>query len=73
MKAFVILIFLGILVSLGSAVKFLVADRSDSDRLVQALTWRIGLSIVLFLLLIVGYKLGWITPNADTPGRVGGP
>jgi len=69
MKLLAVLIFLGILVSLGSAVRYLVTDRSDSDRTVKALTWRIGLSVLLFLLLIVGYKLGWIEPNAHTPGR----
>jgi hypothetical protein len=31
--------------------------------MVKALTWRIGLSVGLFVLLIVGYYLGWITPQ----------
>lgn len=71
MKLLVLIIFVGILVSLGSAVRYLVSDRSDSDRTVKALTWRIGLSIFLLLLLVVGYKLGWIIPNANHPGSGG--
>jgi hypothetical protein len=71
MKLLVLIIFVGILVSLGSAVRYLISDRSDSSRTVRALTWRIGLSVFLFVLLIVGYKLGWIVPNANTPGSGG--
>lgn len=62
-KAIVVLIFILILISLGSALYFLVHDKNQSDRIVKALTWRIGLSIFLFILLFVAFAFGWITPH----------
>jgi hypothetical protein len=53
-----------ILYCLGSGLFFLVRDASDSDRVVKALSWRIGLSILLFIILFVAYALGWISPHA---------
>jgi hypothetical protein len=35
----------------------------DSGKMVKALTWRIGLSVGLFLLLIAAYFMGWISPQ----------
>ena len=62
MKLLVILILLAILGSLGSGLYFLTSDQNASGRLARALTWRIGLSLVLFVFLIVAGLLGWITP-----------
>ncbi len=60
---FVVLVFIGfILFSLFSALYFLLKDRGrGSTRVVKALTIRVVLSIVLFLLLLAGFKLGFIT------------
>jgi putative copper export protein len=64
-KAIVVLFLLIILYSLGSALFYLVRDKkSDETRVVKALTWRIGLSMLLFILLFVAFALGWITPHA---------
>ena len=63
MKLVVILILLGILGSLGSALVYLFRDDNDSRRTVRALTWRVSLSVGLFLLLLVGYWLGLIQPR----------
>jgi len=55
-KIAVVLVLIVILGSLFSALFFLNKDKSGSDRIVKALTVRIGLSIVLFIgLLIAGY------------------
>jgi hypothetical protein len=62
-KALIILFLLAIFFSLGSALYFLVHDKSTSTRTVKALTWRIVLSIVLFILLMIAFALGWITPH----------
>jgi hypothetical protein len=62
-KVIIVLFILSILFSLGSALYFLVTDRDKSTRIVKALTWRIGLTLVLFLLLMIAYALGWITPH----------
>lgn len=63
-KGFIVALLLFIVFSLGSALYFLMRDPGQSTRVVKALSWRIGLSIVLFILLMVGFKLGWITPHA---------
>jgi hypothetical protein len=62
-KVIIFLLIGFILFSLGSALYFLVHDRDNSDRIVKALTWRIGLSLLLFVLLIFSYAMGWITPH----------
>jgi putative copper export protein len=64
-KAIVILFLLIILYSLGSALFYLVRDKkADETRVVKALTWRIGLSMLLFILLFVAFGMGWITPHS---------
>ena len=60
MRIVVILFLLGILGSLGSALYFLVSDRSASNRTVKALAIRVGLSLTLFLVLMVSYYFGLI-------------
>ena len=63
-----ILIFLvGILAALFSALLFLVRDRSSDNRMVRALTWRVGLSIGLFLMLMLAAWMGWIEPHGLYP------
>ena len=63
MQFVVIALLLIIVGSLGSGLYFLVRDTADSTRTVRALTWRIGLSIACFLLLLVGAALGFIQPH----------
>lgn len=59
-----ILVFLAaILYSLGSGLYFLVKHKDKSTDVVKALTWRIGLSLLLFILLFVAYGFGWIAPH----------
>ena len=61
MRIVVILFILVILASLGSALYYMVKDRGTTQRTVKALTIRIVLSIVLFLLLVLGLQTGVIT------------
>ena len=63
-KILIIIFLVTILYSLGSALIFLVKDHGEGDRTVNRLTWRIGLSLVLFLFLWGAYQLGWIEPNS---------
>ncbi len=60
MRIIVILAFAGILFSLGSALFYLMRDQGRSRRTVQALTVRIGLSVALFLFVLLAHALGWI-------------
>lgn len=61
-KIIVIAMLLAIVGSLASAMLFLFKDRGRGERTVRALTWRISLSITLFVLLLAGFKLGIIPP-----------
>jgi hypothetical protein len=63
MKIFVAIAFILILGSLGSALFFLMRDKGKSNRTVNALAMRVGLSVALFLLLLAAYKMGWIAPT----------
>ncbi|MCW5621442.1 MAG: twin transmembrane helix small protein [Burkholderiales bacterium] len=60
MKILVIAFLVVILASLGSALFYLVRDKGQSERTAKALTWRIALSITLFILLMAGYYTGII-------------
>jgi ABC-type dipeptide/oligopeptide/nickel transport system permease component len=57
-----------IVASLAWGLYAMLSDRSDSDRMARALSWRIGLSIAAFVLLLVAGWSGWIEPNAVRPG-----
>lgn len=60
MKIFVVAILVLIIGSLFSALFFLMKDKSGSARTVRALTLRIGLSVLLFCLLLIAHYFGWI-------------
>ena len=71
MKSLIPLLIIGVLIaivaSLGSALKHLVRGSGDSRRMVRALTWRIGLSIALFVLLMLAWYTGLIEPHGVDP------
>ena len=54
---------LAIVLNLGSALVYLVRDKGDSRKMARALTLRVGLSVLLFVLLLVAWQLGWIEPH----------
>jgi hypothetical protein len=68
-KILIVVFLITIIYSLGSALFFLVRDHGEGDRTVKRLTWRIGLSLVLFLMLWGAYQMGWIEPGSG-PVRV---
>ncbi|WCM87456.1 MULTISPECIES: twin transmembrane helix small protein [unclassified Acidovorax] len=67
MKYVVVLAFLAILASLGSALFFMMRngrnDKARSGHMARALAVRVGLSILLFLCLLAAWKLGYIQPT----------
>lgn len=70
-----LLVFLclaGILVSLGSGLFHLSRgrDEEDSRKLARALTVRISLSLALFALLLLAWRLGLIAPHPFGQGSV---
>ncbi len=66
-KLLIVIIFLAIIVSLGSGLFALVDDKGKSKRLVNSLTVRISLSVLLFALLIIAYMNGLIQPHGIMP------
>jgi hypothetical protein len=58
----VVLVLIAILVSLGTAL-FHLSRGGDSAKMARALTVRIVLSIVLFLLLMLAWRAGLVTPH----------
>ncbi len=62
-KIIVVVLLLIVVVSLGSALYHLVNNKGNSDKLVKSLTWRIGLSVGIFLLLLIGQAIGLIQPH----------
>jgi hypothetical protein len=64
LKTLLIVAFLLIIVwQLGAGLYYLLTDRGDSKRTVKALTRRIGLSVALILLVILGIYTGVIKPH----------
>jgi hypothetical protein len=63
MKPLIVLTLLAIVASLGKALFSMSSGPEHAARVVQALSWRIGLSVVLFVSLLFSYHLGWIAPN----------
>lgn len=67
-KVAVVALLMVILGSLASAFFSMVADGPESTRTVRALSWRIGLSVAAFLLLMVGVMTGLVESNAIRVG-----
>lgn len=67
-KIGVVALLLVIVGSLGSGLYFMMNDSADSTRMVKALSWRIGLSVAAFLLLMLGAFTGIIESNATQVG-----
>jgi hypothetical protein len=66
-KIIVIAVFLLILFNLAGALVYMLKDKSKSERTVKALTWRIGLSLLAFILLMIAYAVGLIHPHGILP------
>jgi cytochrome bd-type quinol oxidase subunit 2 len=66
-RLFVVVVLIGIVGSLGSALFHLTSNRDNSPessrRMARALTVRVGLSVGLFVLLLFAWSQGWIQPH----------
>ena len=68
MKWIIPIVLLMIVFSLGSALYYMMKDRGNSSRMVHSLMLRIGLSVALFLGILLAHYFGLI----ETTGiRVG--
>ena len=57
-KLAVVLMLVLVLISLFSGLFFLYRDKGDGDRVLRALTLRVSLSVVLFVGLLLAWRLG---------------
>ena len=64
-KTIIIIAFVAIIVSLGTALFHLVKRKTgeESDKTAKALTFRIGLSLLLFMFLFIAMAGGWLQPH----------
>ena len=78
MKFVILIVLIGVLGALASAGFFMLRKRDDKDsdgveqrdkRMARALAVRVGLSIALFLFILVAWKMGWISPSGIPTGR----
>jgi formate/nitrite transporter FocA (FNT family) len=80
MKIIVALAFLAILASLASALFYMMrsgvkdttegADKpiAPKGNMVKALAFRVGFSIVLFICILIAWKMGYIQPSGIPAG-----
>jgi hypothetical protein len=62
-KVLIVLTLAAIVASLFSGLFHLVKDEGQSKRMVNALTVRVALSVLLFILLFVAWRAGLIEPQ----------
>ena len=64
MQKLIIIVFLVlILYNLGAGLYYMMVDKGENNRMVRSLTWRIGLSVALIVLVILGIWTGVIKPH----------
>jgi hypothetical protein len=68
--------FIAILGSLGSALYFMLKDgtggKAKTSNMARALAFRVGFSILLFICVLVAWKLGYIQPTGLPIGQITG-
>jgi len=58
---YIVFLFIALILgSLGSALFHMVRSKQTNPKVVWSLTLRVALSVTLFLMLMISYKLGWI-------------
>jgi len=76
MKILVALAFAAILISLASALVYMMKGSPNTidqaaapkGNMVRALAFRVGFSIVLFLCILLAWKMGWVQPTGIPSG-----
>lgn len=73
MKYLIALGFLAVIASLGSALFFMMKDGRDgkakTSNMARALAFRVGFSILIFLCILIAWKLGYIQPTGIQAGK----
>jgi predicted transcriptional regulator len=66
-KILAVALLLGIIISLGSGLLYLIKDQGESERAVKALTIRVALSVGLFVMFLIAAFTGLISPHGIVP------
>ena len=73
MTYIVAIAFLAILGSLGAALFFMMKDgtngKAKTNSMARALAFRVGFSVLLFVCILIAWKLGYIQPTGIPAGR----
>jgi hypothetical protein len=75
MTVIIVVALVGILAALASAGVFMLkrpkgGDSQSADkRMARALAVRVGVSVALFLLILLAWKMGWISPKGIPTSR----
>ena len=74
MKTLIVIAFVAVILSLGAAGLFMLKGSNEGEKktsnMARALSVRIGLSVAIFLLLLIMWAMGWIEPTGVIPGQV---
>lgn len=72
MKTVIVILLVAVLGALASAGVFMMGkadpSRPRDGRMARALAIRVGLSIALFLFVLLSWRMGWIRPNSGPIG-----
>lgn len=63
LKIILLISFLLIIISLGSGLYHLVKHKEGSEKTAKALTYRISISLVLFILIMIAFATGLVSPS----------
>ncbi|MCP4000869.1 MAG: twin transmembrane helix small protein [Gammaproteobacteria bacterium] len=67
-KYLIVALLIAIMISLGSGLYFMFTDKGQTKRMVNSLTVRVALSVLLFVLLFIAWYFGLIQPHGVMPG-----
>ncbi|WP_440225464.1 twin transmembrane helix small protein [Dokdonella sp. MW10] len=62
-KIVIVVFLVAIVWNLGAGLYYMITDKGGSNRTVNALTRRIGLSVALIVLILIGIATGIIQPH----------
>jgi hypothetical protein len=62
-KVGIFVVLAAIVLSLGSALYHLATGKGDSNKMMRSLIVRVSLSVVLFVLIMAGWRMGLIHPH----------
>ena len=68
-KLFIIVAFAAVIYNLGAALFHMMTDKSGDGRMAKSLTWRIGLSVGLIALVVLGIFTGVVEPHGVHVGH----